>query len=292
MVDRILICTNFSDGLYRFVRFTAELATSGFKQIVFLHCVPLNTEREIPHPNTAQVEQSRDRLNAALRNVPLNVQVEVAVESGDAADCIKAVTQRFKPHLIVVGTACRTLLNEKLFGSTTVQLSQHLSIPLLILRPQLISVYTDEELALRARHLLHSLLIPYDGSPSSQYLVDFLGQWVSPPQSLITHCTLCWVAEKVSLRESGPPHSPQLDAQQLDTAGLRLAQAGLEVSQAVRQGNPLTEIAEIATTNSVSAIAIASDHFGRLIEWSIPSFAGELIRQSWHPILYIPIRKA
>jgi hypothetical protein len=44
----------------------------------------------------------------------------------------------------------------------------------------------------------------------------------------------------------------------------------------------------MAQEHDVSAIAIASSTLGKLIELSSPSFAGEILRRSWHPVVYFP----
>ncbi|NEQ28227.1 MAG: universal stress protein, partial [Microcoleus sp. SIO2G3] len=61
MFERILICTEFADGLSRLVGFIGDFAIAGVKQIVFLHAVPLLESRTIPKVDYSKVEQAQSR---------------------------------------------------------------------------------------------------------------------------------------------------------------------------------------------------------------------------------------
>ncbi|HYW21080.1 MAG TPA: hypothetical protein VE956_17620 [Nodularia sp. (in: cyanobacteria)] len=38
----------------------------------------------------------------------------------------------------------------------------------------------------------------------------------------------------------------------------------------------------------ISAIAVSSGTIGKLQEWLVSSFAAEVLRQSWYPVLFFP----
>ncbi|MFP4578182.1 MAG: universal stress protein, partial [Coleofasciculus sp.] len=63
---------------------------------------------------------------------------------------------------------------------------------------------------------------------------------------------------------------------------------GLQVKTEVRVGNPYLEVLDAATVFDISAIAVSSETIGSIIELPIRSFAGELMRRSWHPVLFFP----
>lgn len=289
MFQRCLICTDFSDGLHRLVDFVPSLAAGGMKQIVFMHSVPLWEEGEIPRVDEEKIQQARDRLAHAQQDIPSGVEVAVEVVSGRAVDTIPKVAHTYHADLIVLGTPIRSLLNEKLFGSVTIPLSKATKIPLMILRPQLISTYTREELALRCRHLLRYILIPYDGSDTANYLVEQIKQHAQnrPPESL-ERCMLCWVVDDAGRRELPKEYRIQQAEETLSQLKPDLAALVNQVDTSVRLGEPLTEILELASSNDISAIAISSHKIGSLLELSVPSFAGELFRKSWHPVLFFP----
>jgi len=294
MFHRLLITTDFSDGLHRFVNCMPEFAKAGVQQIVFLHCVPYKDDRNIPQVDEERQTTAQAKLEHALDNCPSNLEVHIELpacpsSSGAVAKAILAAVKKYQSEVILVGTSIHTLLNEKLFGSTTSDLAQKTAVPLLILRPQLISAYTEEEIALRCQHLFRYLLLPYDDSKSGQQVVRYIEEKAKnrPPQSLEA-CMLCWVLEKPGRREVSL--EPQTDQcmQTLQTLQTRLEKLDLQVNTEVRRGNAIAEIQTVALAFDISAIVVSSKHFGRLWELSIPSFAGEMVRRSWHPILFVP----
>lgn len=289
MFQRCLICTDFSDGLYRLGEFVSSLAAGGIKQLIFLHSVPIWEEGEIPRIDSEAIASSQQRLQQLLKNIPQGIEVKIEVNSGRPLDTIPKVVKADKPDLLIIGTSLQSLLQEKLFGSTASGLVKAISIPMLILRPQVISTYTREELDLRCQHLFRGLLIPYNGSNSSKYLLQRLKEYAQrSDNSSLKQCLLMWVVEEGGRREIPKDYQLKEAQKQLNKVKTELEQLDLEVKTEVRLGNPYEEILAAATVNDISAIAIASDNLGKIFEFPLPSFAGELMRRSWHPILFFP----
>ncbi len=290
MFRRLLVATDFSDGLLRLIQFIPDLAQVGLQQITFLHCVPLKEDRSVPHIDEAKLADARRRLEPALKNHPESMSINIEVTSGKPSQAILKATSQYDADLLLVATSTHSLLNEKLFGSTTSELATLVTIPLLILRPQLISAYTEEELALRCRHLFRYILIPYDGSESGKHLVAFIQQQaVNRPSRSLEACMLCWVVEPSGRQEQRTFPTKLAEKQSaLKAIKNRLEPLDLTVNHQVREGNAISEIAQVALESDISVIALSSRHFGRLWEFSIPSFTGEMIRRSWHPILFVP----
>ena len=294
MFQRPLICTDFSDSLYRLTHFVPSLAVGGMQQIVFLHVAAVWEEGEIPREDTEKIAQARDRLAVALAEVPDGVAVKVEVQSGRVSDIILKAAKAHQADVIILGTPTRTLLSEKLFGSTTVELAQRTTTPLLVLRPQLLSAYTSEELDLRCRHLWRSLLLPYDGSEPAKFVVQQIEQHCQnqPTQSL-EQCLLCSVVNDSGRRELRQSHQTQeAVAEMLTVPQAALAKLEVQVQTEIRVGNPIAEVLEAAAMSDISAIAVSSGSIGRLIEWSAPSFTAEILRRSWHPVLFFPLPRA
>ena len=176
MFHRLLISTDLHEGMQRLVKFVPDLAATGLKQIVFFHCVPLLEDRGVPRVDTEGLEEAHQRLGVALQTIPEGIDVQVDIQSGRPSQLILDAVKRHQSDLVLVGMSTHSLLNEKLFGSTTSDLAQQTPVPLLILRPQQVSVYTEEEMALRCRHLFRYLLVPYDHSDSAQHVATFLQQ--------------------------------------------------------------------------------------------------------------------
>ena len=289
MFQRCLICTDFSDGLYRLVEFVPSLAAGGIQQIIFLHSVPLWEEGEIPRIDQEAMDKARDRFQTSLKNVPEGVEVKIEVPSGRAIDTIPKVAKQYKPDVILTGMPIQSLLQETLFGSTASGLVRACVTPLLIVRSQLISTYTREELDLRCKHLFRYLLIPYDGSNPSKYLVQKVKEQAqNRPDNSLEKCMLLWVVDEGGRREVPKDYQVKEAQEKLQPVKAELEQLGLQVNAEVRLGNPYEEIMDAALEFDISAIAISSDNLGKLIEWPVRSFAGELMRRSWHPVLFFP----
>ncbi len=288
MFKRCLICTDFTDGLYRFTSYVPNLAASGLNHIVFLHSVPYWKEGEIPHVDEAKVEAAKQRLSSALENIPEGVEVKVEVPSGQAKDIIPRIVKQENIDVVLMGTPARSLLQEKVFGSTTLSLASAISAPLMILRPNHVSVYTQEELALRCQHLWRSLLIPYDDSQAAQYLLEQIKHYIQQDNNCpVQECFLVWVVREGGRRPSETIESRRQEAEQrLTEVKQELEGLGLSVKQQVRVGEPFLEIVNAVLAENVSAIAVGSDDRGGLLQWTLPSLANELLRSSWYPLLF------
>jgi len=291
MFQRVLICTNFEDGLQRLVRLVPSLVAGGLRQIVFVHAVPLQEDREIPRVDSVKMQQAEEYLSAALDSVPEGVEVKIDVQSAKPSDHILRVVNQYQPELIVLGTPRRSWLTEQLFGSTTQAVCRHLTIPAMILRPQLVSTYTVEELELRCKHLFKYFLVPYDGSSPAEYLVTSIEDCIQRATvQALERCLLCWIVEEGGRRSlrSTIEFQVQEAEQKIEQVRAELEVQGLDAQAVVLRGNALAEVMNLAVEHDISAIAVSSDSMGKLIEWSVPSFAGEMMRQSWHPVIYFP----
>jgi nucleotide-binding universal stress UspA family protein len=295
MFQRLLVCTDFSDGLHRLVNFVPQLASAGVKQITFLHSVPLLQER-IPRENTTAIAAAQQRLEAACQNVPAGIDVRIQVESGQPIDLILRAARPEAVDLLILGTPIRDLITERLMGSTLTAVAQRSPVPLMSIRPQIIGTFTAEEMALRCQHLFRYLLVPYDGSDAAKYLIQRLKQSAQRSGNHnVETLHFCWVVD--GLRRRALPEKFQIEASQkeLDTLKANLEADGLDLNRVlveVRQGDAVVEILLIAQNEDVSAIALTSDSLGTLSEWSAPSFARELLRRSGHPIIYFPPQRA
>ena len=290
MFKRVLICTDFTDSLQRLANFVPDLAKGGMKHIVFFHSVPLMTSREIPCVDEEKVEKAREVLSVAESNVPEGVTVEVDIASGrDDENIIRAV-KKHQPDIIFSGMATRSALNERVFGSTTMEIVDKVKVPLMVLRPQLVATYRESELSQRCQHLFDYLLVPYDDSSSSRKLVSEIKTRIqADSRCALETCLLCWVVDDGGRLASNDP----VEAAQatLDAAKAELedvgSEASLEVVTEVRVGNPLEEVLKSGESHDISAIAVSPRKGSGLLKIT-PSFTSALLRSSWHPVIHFP----
>lgn len=292
MFQSCLICTDFTDGLYRLINCVPNLAQGGLKKIVFFHSVPLWEEGEVPRVDDEKVERAKERLQKALDNVPPEVEVAVEVLSGKPLDTIPRVLKKYDVDVIMTGTPITSLLKEKFFGSTSTGLAKLTSQPLNIIRPELITTYTLEELDLRCRHLWRYLLIPYNDTKTARYLIDEIKKYAQErPENSLKQCMLMSVVDDCGRKSVLAEQRVEESKNSIAKVKKELEALDIEVNTLVKVGDPLQEITTAALDYDISAIAIATDYRNSLLQWTVRSFANDLMRSSWFPVLLFSPKK-
>lgn len=293
MFQHGLICTDFTDGLYRLVNFVPELAKGGLKKIIFLHSLPVWEQEKLTKMDEQKIAQARERLSDALQAVPKGVEVKIEVPYGRPIDTISRVLNREKIDVILAGMPIRSVFEEKLFGSTSMELVRQTSVPLMILRPQLISTYRIEELSLRCQHLWSYLLIPYNDSETAQDLIIQIKEYaVNRPLNSLQKCMLLWVIDDKGRENVIAANRVEQAQHKLEAIKEELEQLDLEVNIEVRQGNFIQEIVNVAVDFDISAIAIAKDYSSNLLNWTVPSVSSEVLHRIWFPLLFFSPKKS
>ncbi|MEB3291165.1 MAG: universal stress protein [Leptolyngbya sp.] len=289
MFQRALICTDFTDGMHRLAQFVPSLAAGGFQSLTFFHNVAIDAEREIPSSDPELLAAPKQRIVDRLRDVPDHIEVRVEVQMGRASDNILRLAKQCQADVIFLGTPTRTMLEEKLFGSTTMQLAEKTPIPLMILRPQLVSTYTTAELELRTTHLFRYLLLTYDGQEGGKALIDKVRKQVqSNPHSVLERVRLLWVIDDSIRREFHGDHPVEQAQTECEKIQTELANLGLVVNTTVVEGDPIQQIMFTAEQYDIGAIATCPGSLGGFLKWSTPSLTRDILRRSWHPVLYFP----
>lgn len=289
MFKRVLICTDFTDSLQRLANFVPDLVKGGMEHIVFFHNVPLMTSREIPCVDEERVSAARSVLSNAESAVPKGTKVEIDIASGRASDNIVRAVKHYQPDIVISGMPTRSALNEKLFGSTTLDIADKVNVPILILRPQLVSTFREAELSQRCQHLFDYLLLPYDGSDSAKNLIGKVKEKIQQPDCSLKNCLLCWVIDDGGRISANNPE--KMAQKKLDSVKKDLEGFSAEVETEVRIGSPLEEILKSGEVHDISAIAICSGKSGGLLKLTVPSFTTAMLRSSWHPIVHFPCGK-
>ncbi|NJO18894.1 MAG: universal stress protein, partial [Spirulinaceae cyanobacterium RM2_2_10] len=121
------------------------------------------------------------------------------------------------------------------------------------------------------------------------YLLDTLKAYAQNAETRFPECCmLVWVISEVSRR--GTDERTQYRLQQaherLAAVKAELEAVGLTVNAEVRQGDTFTEITDAALDFDISAIATSYVTRGAVLELAAPSFANEVVRRSWFPVLF------
>ncbi len=292
MFKSLLIATDCRDGLQRFGKCLEELHLNGIERVAFVHSIAWQDDDiGLPEDLTPKIEAKKAQFRQLLGTAPEGLEAKALVQVGKPAELVLKAIQSCGSELLITGSATRNLLAEKLFGSTTMELLPRLTIPVMVMRPQLIAAFTLEELRLRSRHLFRCLLVPFDFEEPRRQLLDRLGQLL-PGTSQCQTVTLLYVVDPGARRNQGTPvevlqRKAEADlAQVIEPLVERVKPVQLRAL--VRVGSPLQEILATAAAEDVTAIATASPHVGTFWEWSVRSLTGEILRQSWHPVLFFP----
>jgi nucleotide-binding universal stress UspA family protein len=295
MFKHCLICTDFTDGLQRIVHFVSELKKAGFEKVTFLHCVPIWEEGEVPRIDKEKIEEAKIKLSPALENISEGMEVNVEVLSGRAWENIADITQKSDIDFVITGTPVSSSWQNLLFGSTTDKLTKKLDVPIMILRPQLVSVYREEELSLRLSHLNDYWLIPYHEHVHDEDLINKIKVYAEEKShTLIPKCLLITVVEDVSRSELLIESHVQEAQEKLAKFKEELESVGVQVETLVEKGNRSEKIFETAFTYDISAIAIANDRnskvMDRILNLTVGSDSTHLLHCSWFPLIYFPIK--
>ncbi|ACK66210.1 UspA domain protein [Rippkaea orientalis PCC 8801] len=292
MFKNCLICTNLTDGLDRLVKFVPYLAGSGVKRIVFLHNISVWESEKATKVDEDRINRAQERLAPALQEIPEGIEVKVEVLSGQPKDTILRLINTYNINVVFTGMSIRSAVETKIFGSNTLELAPLTPVPLMVFRPQLILTYTQEELALRCQHLWRSLLIPYNGEKSAQYLIEQIKHYAqNRPKDSFQQCVLLWVIDDGGRTETLKEYHLHEAQEKLNAVKTELEALNLTVETKIAQGNPLHEILDTAVAFDISAIAIAHDYSSNILQWTISSLAKEVVSHSWFPVLFFSLKQ-
>ncbi|WP_299044706.1 universal stress protein [uncultured Thermosynechococcus sp.] len=289
MFKNILIPTDLHDGLPKLTHYLEALKTAGARKLIFLHARPINEDGDKPRLREERLQQVRDLLQIDPASIPADLKAEAIIENRRPADAILDAVEKHQVDLVLASRPIRNLLDEKLFGSTTIEVLQRIKVPVMIMRPQVLWVMTTAELNLRCQNLFRHLLVPYDHSPSAQHLVQQLREGVKKPdQASIASLTFCWIISDAGKGELGIGEQRPKAEKILADLKQEFTGYGLNVETEIRFGNPVVEAQLAAYDRDIHGIAVSSGSVGKIWELSIPSFAGEIIRRCVFPVIYFP----
>lgn len=292
MFQNCLICTDFKDGLYRLVDFIPNLANNGLKQIIFLHSISVWEDEKVAKVDEEKIAQAKKHLAPALDNVPDGVEVKIEVLSGTVKDCVLQLIETYNIDVVFTGMPIRNSLENKIFGSHTLELAPATTTPLMVVRPQLMSTYTYEELSLRAKHFWRYLLVPYNDGDSAQYLLKRIKEMAqNKPNKCLEQCLLLWVIDEGSRSQELSDYHLQQAQETLNKVQQELQNLNLKVTTEIRQGDPLEEILDAAIYYDISAIATACQYRSNFLAWTAPSLANDILSNSWFPVLFFSPEK-
>jgi nucleotide-binding universal stress UspA family protein len=135
------------------------------------------------------------------------------------------------------------------------------------------------------------LLLPCHEDENSNYLIEKIKEYAKDkPVDSFRDCVLVAVVEEA--REKLVTQQRLIEAEKrLNGFKADLEKLSIKVEIDIRQGNLIHETLDAAYEWDITAIAIASKTQSRLLEWTVPSLAQEVLHYSWFPILFFSPKK-
>ncbi len=242
-------------------------------------------------PTKAQcqaVEEAQAYLSALAAGLSeQDLNLEVAVPYGDAAESILLEIGLRSADLVVMCTHGRSGLGRWIYGSVAEQVLARSPAPVLLVRP------TGEATMLGPEPEQTSLLVPLDGSafaetalPHAALLARAFGgpilllRTVEPPMAAYAYA-------EVSLVKLSSVELHQEAESYLEEVAQRLRSAGLAVQTVVREGWPADVIAYQGAALGPSLIVMATHGRTGVARLLLGSVALEVVRRSPLPVMLI-----
>jgi nucleotide-binding universal stress UspA family protein len=228
-------------------------------------------------PNDSRLEVEREHTEQLIADLQQYLE-QVATEFpagratgilryGDAGNALLQLIAELDDPLVVMASHARRGVERLVLGSVAFKVVSQAECPVLI-------VPASDAVAGQARPELHRLLVPLDGSPLSEQILDAILPWLGAPD-LELH--LVQSIEPLVVRSGRVADDyyamARADAQRyLEATAERLAGAGYATQWSVRSGDPAREIALAAADSGADMIAMATNGrsgFRRMILGSV-----------------------
>jgi nucleotide-binding universal stress UspA family protein len=295
----ILVPLDGSDLAAEALPLAAKLArqTGARLRLALVHehpAIPLDSATSTTHTSLDLSAHKAERaylrgVQARLREEGLRVASAVTL-TGTVAPALVTYAHDLDLDLVVMATHGRGGLSRMWLGSTADHLIRHLTIPVLLVRPQ--SARTAE-----VPRGVERILVPLDGSPLAE---QALGPAVELARTADAELHLVRIVGPIISADPGYPVSAVYDQElttmardacqaYLDKVTYRLVGQGIKASgRAVIGGNTAETILDAAHTGRVTMLAIATHGRGGLRRAMLGSVADKLVRGADVPVLVLP----
>jgi nucleotide-binding universal stress UspA family protein len=226
-------------------------------------------------------------------SMPSDLNVSSFVLRGSAVDTLIGLTEDEPESMFVMSTHGRSGLGRLMLGSVADK----------VLRDSLVPVALVRGAGAPSRRL-HSLLVPLDGSSSSEAALTVavdLAQRTGATLALVTVCEPFWISpyaaaapEMASLndeRVSEIEREALNDARAyLDREASEIRSQGIRVVWEVRFGKPADEILRASRTTEADLVVMATHDRRGIRRLSLGGVTNEVLHRGTTPILTIPPR--
>ena len=246
----------------------------------------VQTEAEV---NRIRSERETYLHETAQRLLPGNPQVEYHVGLGPTAETIDRVSHELDVDLVVLSTHGRSGVQRWLLGSVASKVIQLVATPILLIRPR-----PDEEFRVKP---FRKVLVPLDGSEFSERVLSYARSLTPAQESEVILLTVPEVPEAemygvvADVVETLRRKAEARATHYLNNVAAALREEGLQVRVIVKGTGPARTIVDLAVSENVDVIMMATHGVGGLNRVFVGSVAERVIRNLPCPLFLLPIHE-
>ncbi len=241
-------------------------------------------ERATAASRTAYLERVAQQIEKQAVRAPIT-----SILTGPVAETLLEHARSVRCDLIVLTTHGRGALSRLWLGSVADVIVRRSPVPVMLVRPHQPAVTIDAQ---NARRPLRRILIPLDGSPLAEAIIEHS---IHFGRIMDAEYTLLRVVDPAALGLSVHDENvaaaavlqPLMDRAQtyLERQAEELRARGLQVDAVVTVGEPSARILEYARAHSIDLIAMATHGRGGFSLLLLGSVADKVLRGSSLPLL-------
>lgn len=293
MFGRVVFPTDFSAYANAVFECLPELKAAGMREIVLLYVI---RPSDVPLPesiNRESLERVRWSAEELLHIAQMALEGKgfrtfIRVEYGHPAGRIVEVAQEENADLIVLGAQGTSLMAEVLLGSVTAEVLRRATIPVLVLKFEVIRELGRVECRRMCEEFFTRVLFPTDFSDCSLYAMRIIKQLktAGTREVIVLH-----VQDERVMRHRPPEQLAQFDREdqaRLERIERDLFLHGLPARTLLRHGIPFREVLQVAQEENPGVIVMSTHGRSALQEMLLGSTMESVVRFSRHPVLAVP----
>jgi len=286
MFSKVLFPTDFTDEADRALKFLIGLKKFNLKQVDLVHVADFRTASVWPLPPSVQ-QTINDRL-AERRGwlIKEGIKAESILIEGNPTEDILTTANKGGYSLIVTGSHGKNLLEELLLGSVSEALTREAKVPVLTIRHDLLKEWEKQgTLEAKSSGLFSKVLFTTDFSAASEKAYKLVKDlhFFGCRQVILLHV----IDPKKMETESQKEELKEQCSLNCDEMKHELRKYKYKVENYCLEGDPITEITELAAKKQASLIVMGSHGKSVIKEWLIGSISLGVIRTAAKPVLVV-----
>lgn len=277
LLEKVLLCTDFSMASEKLLKCIPELQNSGLHEVTILHVIDIHSTAPQENDLGKKYEQRLMKTQKELEEMGLTVNRKIL--TGIPSKEIVRTAEEEGASLILLGSHGKGYIKSRFLGSTTFDVLRMTETPLLIekylaLDEGKIQAYCENKFA--------KVLIPVDFSEASIEMIEKIKE-IKGIQGIV----LVSVIEKSESQQELDNKKKEWE-ERLIIMEEEFVNLGYTVQSHVREGTASRNIMEVAEEEGATLIALATRGAGSIEGLLIGSTIDAIARQSKNPVLVFP----